>query len=590
MGAVDSSHGIYFPIGDVPPYSVNPIRVAYFLIDEAGNYNLNFAIRWGMSGDSILTQFEMTTSRAITVFEMQNRYGERYLLEYEFAAEQANDTIYITNYEGETLDSKKITYNTSGIRNAMTTSISTASRMEIQDIDSVLQPYYLNLPDGSIYEMPVHSFSLYTEDGQVIPSSSEAVSVALREALIAAFSNDYFYLSVRYESIHGDYVARSYRNGVFLNGSEEFTPFKQETLFTDYEYRFALPEAYTASGLRFRNTSSVQIGVKYYNGAKQENVPNSMATYESDGVSCRVVFHQAGEYQITFSLFARYDAEGNRIGNVNCTYQQAVMVVDYATTISISYVTDEQHQFLGGGTERTYQYNLMNPIATIRQSEFEVGGDILYAWGTRADYKISDYSVMTRSGKAISDFVIRYGSVNVTLFAVWDSGIDVTVVIDCEDIPNIDGLSFTEHFMANDSGSYTISESAFDLSYALPYGYVIAGYSGGSNGSTIGRWPSGVTESCTLTAVFRIQYRAYFSVDPSMSDNRFYSALVTDGYSLTNTITFMNVTCKANGYEFVGWYVQDDETQTVVNLATYIVTETTTFTAKFEPKFEPIEG
>jgi len=583
MGAVGGSHGIYYPIGDAPPYSVDPTKVAYFLIDGAGNYNLHFAISWAMSGESVLTQFEMAASRAVTVFEMRNRYGERYLLEYEFAAEQANDTVYIVNGEGETLDSGKVTYNASGIRNTVGSYVNIAAEMEPQDIDAVLRPYYLNLPDGSVYEMPVYSFSLYTENGRVIPSSSETASIALKDALTAAFSNDYFYLSVRYQSVYGDYITRLYRNGILLNGSEEFAPFAQETLFTDYEYRFAVPEAYTASGLKFRNTAAPQIQVQYYNGAKQGSVPNSMATYESDGVGCGIVFHQAGEYQITFRLYAEYDTRGNRIGYVNYTYEQTVTVVDYGTTISITYVTDEGHQFLGGGTERTYEYNLFNPITTIRASEFQATNDVLYAWGARAGYKVSDYSVMTRSGRAISDFVTRYGAVNVTLYAVWDTGIDVTVVVDCKDRPDIDGLSYTERFMANDNGGYTISVSAFDFSYALPEGYVIAGYTGGPNGSTIGYWPGSVTEACTLKAVFRIRYRAYFSVDSNMSDNRFYSALVTDGYSLANTNAFMNVNCKADGYEFVGWYVQGDETQTVVNLATYIVTEATTFVAKFEP-------
>ena len=35
------------------------------------------------------------------------------------------------------------------------------------------------------------------------------------------------------------------------------------------------------------------------------------------------------------------------------------------------------------------------------------------------------------------------------------------------------------------------------------------------------------------------------------------------------------------GYRFVGWYNQDDETQTIIDLSTYKFTDNTTLVAKF---------
>ena len=47
-----------------------------------------------------------------------------------------------------------------------------------------------------------------------------------------------------------------------------------------------------------------------------------------------------------------------------------------------------------------------------------------------------------------------------------------------------------------------------------------------------------------------------------------------------------NLTCKVEGYEFKGWYVQGDPNETLIDLETYKIYGDVTLVAVFGPKGE----
>lgn len=84
-----------------------------------------------------------------------------------------------------------------------------------------------------------------------------------------------------------------------------------------------------------------------------------------------------------------------------------------------------------------------------------------------------------------------------------------------------------------------------------------------------------------INAVYKNKLTVRYDIDGNFSDDFFRKEQILEGQTVSSPIFKMNVKCKVDGYLFAGWYVEGDETQEVVDLETYKITQDTTLVAKF---------
>lgn len=178
---------------------------------------------------------------------------------------------------------------------------------------------------------------------------------------------------------------------------------------------------------------------------------------------------------------------------------------------TITFVTDKDHPFSDGLLERTVTYNLSNNINALNEKEF-AGNDILFGW-TQYIGKDATSKDVVKNG--IDNFISRYNSQNVTLYAIWDGGISVTAKSEGND----DRVK--HYFRDSSSGYYVIDLSVYKV-YA-PAGTVLAGWTGGFLGDGVKNgkiYLNEVTDDSdyfTINAVYKKMLTVKYSINATYS-------------------------------------------------------------------------
>ena len=120
-------------------------------------------------------------------------------------------------------------------------------------------------------------------------------------------------------------------------------------------------------------------------------------------------------------------------------------------------------------------------------------------------------------------------------------------------------------------------------------GYVFVGWTGGFLGneivtlnqehSAINIYTVSQNQDWDVYAVYRKILRVTFVIDQTYSNSYFGIIEIQEGETVPES--YRTPTAK-DGYTFVGWYVQGDETQTILDLDTFTFSESVTLVAKFE--------
>ena len=84
-----------------------------------------------------------------------------------------------------------------------------------------------------------------------------------------------------------------------------------------------------------------------------------------------------------------------------------------------------------------------------------------------------------------------------------------------------------------------------------------------------------------IEAVFLEIYTVKYDIDSSFSDDFYRNESVLEGYTVNAPLIKNNLTCKVEGYEFKGWYVQGDSDKTLIDLETYAIQGNITLVALF---------
>lgn len=549
--------------GDEENQGVNNMHVAIF--DTGGGvYDLKY-----VSIDSLT--FTMNSSdqkaEAMVAYEMINIYGERAYVYFEFIASETQK-YYITDGYGETVVSGEVIYSPEGERKEISQSEKHYYPNEYENGISIGE-YYLSVDGETKVSMPLHEFTVYvhTLSGETEVYNREVESGERAEDIIAEIEDrlvNISYATVRfiYKCFDDTYTV-SYLLKVNFGGSYDTQVMNYSDYFDDYEYVFARPIVYGSDGTYISMSS---VSVDKYSGDTVLASIYSRGTFTLTQYDYQysLIFNTTGKFRISLTA---------TVGGMRLTFYQDVVVLSSTGDVYITYVTDEDHPFTDGTYSRTITYNLTQSIYTLDDRYFEQD-EILYGWKKA---QTDEDAAAILSGNGISKFISTYNAQHITLYAVWDAGISVTGIAEGNN-------SITKTYFkatSTNKGCYVINLSAFKV-YA-PTGYVLAGWTGGflgdsiKTGTVLLKSTSDAEGYYTITAVFKKQYTVKFRINENYSDTVLRDVTVIDGNKLTSNKTAVAHT----GFQFVGWYVQGDESKTIVDLSTFVVTENVTLVALF---------
>lgn len=591
MGNEDHFIDVYYESYDGTK-SMAQTTVAYFIIED-GVYNLTYPIVRE-------TTFEISGEKITAVYELRNVYGEREYRYYDFSS-QEKDRYTITDSEGEVLVSEDVRYDSSDIRLSEEDTYS----YYLADVSlSELPRYYYSIGNGEKEEYILKEYEIYARDSVLKqkvgdPYSEEEVLADINN-FIERYGQDYAFGRLIFEHTGTDGITDSFTVGYLFNatisGQKKTDWLNYKDYFTGYEYTIAKPSIVGADGLLLKTGS---ISIQKYNGTELMSEQNSKDTYELSefATSYKLIFSEKGKYRIGFSYYLRYDENGDWVfsdkSGYRVEYYQEIEVIDGNGDVTITYVTDAEHPFRDGSTQKEYTFNLNEAHITPSNSDFNYSGsDKLFGW-IDPKYDFTDTDYLFEDGVVLADFIGSFNAQNVTLKAIWDKGITVTGKIDDNNVIT------SNKIYLNSSGYYNVDISDFALNASqIPTGKVFLGWTGGFIGDevvTSGNYKirDVLPENLTITAVFSDQYTVKYDMNTSYTDEtgdhlyttEFFGSetVLSNNPYIADPESKMKVSCNREGYEFKGWYVQGDESQTLVDLSKYEVTGNVTFVALFGP-------
>lgn len=475
----------YFPSVEDYVADVDVLTVAIFEISESGTYTLVY--RNSDIEDSPTGQFKITAEDMLVVYEMSNYYGEREYYVFEFSS-YASPEYTLIDGEGNELANDKLDY-TDGEREILELEAEDGLLDGQSALELVLSTdYILVLPE---YELPfaLQSYGVYTADIAVTVSVSGGYTPAsLAEEIFAKIGNSgYAYIALTYATDEGDIYTADYLYNVTFSGRADASYIlSYEDYFTDTQYVFTSPQLVSSGGVQIGSGSLM---LYYFNGSEYAGLSTissrrDIIEYQNLGSSYVITFLRSGSYRIRVHCSMNYDSNGNRVfadgENRAVVFYIDFEVYDYNTDLTITYFTDADHPFndeimlfaeeiyedgkLVGYAYTADSFSLSsgNPI-TLGSTSFAsvTDGSVLYAWGKYSDTRYTESSRLYRLGTVISDFIGEFNARNVTLYAMWDYGVNVTVT-DYAGTPVSESTLYLENTYSNSVNfEYTLELSAY---------------------------------------------------------------------------------------------------------------------------------
>ncbi len=535
---------------------INPLHVGIFT-NQNGVYSLTYI-------GHQKKDFTASAYETYVCYELVNGYGETDFVRFKYVTSK-KETYRIESVGGEIMDEGDVRYDEYGKIKDVRASESIYLTKENCD-EKLSRSFRMTIGEASPAQMSLTGFSACLVDksnhrttvSRVVENGDMDSVTREIKGYMASYS--WFTVSLEF-SYFGNQFSSNYLYGVTFSGETTTDMLKYNSYFANTLYTMSIPRLYSSEGNEIATT---YISVKHRIGGKTDNSFYAGRTYtlRKGEYEYSLKFNEAGEFYVGF---------GFAINGVSYSFGQVVSVLSDTCDVTITFVTDPDHPFSDGLLERTVTYNLSNNITALNEKEF-AGNDILFGW---TQYMGRDATSKDVVRNGISDFIGKYHSQNVTLYAIWDSGISVTA----ESEGNDDRIK--HYFRDASSGYYVIDLSVYKV-YA-PAGSVLAGWSGGFLGDAVKSGKiylnkvSDDSDYLTIHAVYKKMLTVRYSIHTAYSASVIRNDSVIEGNGLESNRTVVAKT----GYTFKGWFVQGDEGRTVIDLSTYKFTEDTVLVAVF---------
>lgn len=535
---------------------INPLHVGIFT-NQNGVYSLTYI-------GHQKKDFTASAYETYVCYELVNGYGETEFVRFKYVTSK-KETYRIESVGGEIMDEGEVQYDEYGKIKHIRASESVYLTKENCD-EKLSRLFRMTIGEASPAQMSLTGFSACLVDKNNHRTSVSRVvengdmDSVIRE--IKGYMASYSWFSVSLEfSYFGNQFSSNYLYGVTFSGETTTDMLKYNSYFANTLYTMSIPRLYSSEGNEIATT---YISVKHRIGGKTDNSFYAGRTYtlRKGEYEYSLKFNEAGAFYVGFSF---------SVNGVSYSFGQVVNVLSDTCDVAITFVTDKDHPFSDGLLERTVTYNLSNNINALNEKEF-AGNDILFGWTQYVGRNATSKDVVKNG---ISDFIGKYNSQNVTLYAIWDGGISVTAKAEGND-------DRTKHYFRDSSSGYYVIDLSVYKVYA-PAGSVLAGWTGGFLGDTVKNGKiylnevSDGSDYFTIHAVYKKLLTVKYSINTAYSASVIRNDSVIEGNGLDSNRTVVAKT----GYTFKGWFVQGDEGRTVIDLSTYKFTEDTVLVAVF---------
>ena len=535
---------------------INPLHVGIFT-NQNGVYSLTYI-------GHQKKDFTASAYETYVCYELVNGYGETEFVRFKYVTSK-KETYRIESVDGEIMDEGDVQYDEYGKIKDVRASESVYLTKENCD-EKLSRLFRMTIGEASPAQMSLTGFSACLVDKNNHRTTvSRVVENGDMDSVISeikGYMENYSWFTVSLEfSYFGNQFNSNYLYGVTFSGETTTDMLKYNSYFANTLYTMSIPRLYSSEGNEIATT---HISVKHRIGGKTDNsfYANRTYTLNKGEYEYSLKFNEAGEFYVGF---------GFAINGVSYSFGQVVSVLSDTCDVAITFVTDPDHPFSDGLLERTVTYNLSNNITALNEKEF-AGSDILFGWTQYAGRDATSRDIVKNG---ISDFIGKYNSQNVTLYAIWDSGISVTAKSEGND-------DRIKHYFRDSSSGYYVIDLSVYQAYA-PAGYILAGWSGGFLGDAVKNGKIYLNEISddsnyfTIHAVYKKLLTVKYSIHTAYSASVIRNDSVIEGNGLESNRTVVAKT----GYTFKGWFIQSDEGRTVIDLSTYKFTEDTVLVAVF---------
>jgi len=582
MGESHAFYGVFYDDDPTSDSIIEEVRTVFFDVTSGNTFSYH-------SG----SEFSLSAMEMKIAFTLKNKYGEIYTYYLTYYAKNNNVSYTVTDDEGKVYVDDVIK-NTEETHEAVEAEAEYTEFVKSGKIGEFIKKNFSMTVNGETKPMTFEKCVAYTRSGYKALNSEQEV--------LSFVGDGYAVLQFVYVDADGNSFTLNGLYNITISGKTDGNFITDKQLFTGYEYE--KPKVYMTDG-------NVILGECYMSVYKLENGSYKHQEVTTDSTFTLVT---AGQYRINWYINLRYDRNGDIVlGGVNSvwtfTFCQDIEVCDGKGEVTITYVTDEEHPFAssveytsfesGGKTYYSYTatYGLASNIVTLGSKYFASSSDSLYAWLPNSGYTIRDTGRILLAGNVISDFISTFGTKSATLYAVWDPGLKVTFTgVDEEGNETvIQEVTYYRITSAYRTAYYCVDLNSVAERLNTPEGYEFLGWTGGVFGNEVITMSTRLesmnryyfltvdSNECTVKAVFKRYYKVTYSVNYDYCSKSFGVENVYEGETVSDVEAKTSLTCKVDGYEFKGWYVKGDESKTLVDLSTYVVTGDVTLVALFAP-------
>lgn len=506
------------------------------------------------------TTFTLVGKKQYVVFDLKNEFGESYLyyVEYKLKGEIKQT---ITNNLNDTLYDRYLKYNENNQIRALKYEYSQINSIEEFEKEKN-KLYFLNNGENH-YQYKLKSYYIYdgSKRDEYEVSDTYNLEDIINDIKTKIGSNArVIKLIYQYDK---NTLSINYLLNASISGYKTNKIMKYQTYFTNTDYFLNELEILNQQG---NYEASITSKLYKYNNGDTLSARPGLFDAEQIGNALKFKFYTPGKYILEMHFSYNF-------GNI--VIKQIFEVEDITSEVSIKYVTDSEHPFKDGSLEKTFKYDLSKAILPPNHLEFITTNDRLIGYKNKF--------LTLENNKALEDFIKTFNSNKVTLNVIWDKGVDLIVK------PNISapGVSTkTYHIYRDIYSSYSEIFSNI-IPKKNPQGYKLIALKADI-------FPNGYMSikdlnldyyfffksNLTIELIYAREVIVQYEINSTISNDYFANDILYDG----DKIPLKELKFVDPNYEFLGWYVKDDPTESLIDLNTYIVHSDITLIAKFRQK------
>ena len=498
-------------------------------------------------------ELKLEYEKIILLYEITNILGDNKYYEIEIKCSDLKD-YFVMNSSDEIILNDTVSY---ADYNKLT--LEKSYLLDDEDFNYVNESYYIKY-GNSINEFIFSSFIIRSNNYKYYSSDSNEVTNI--HNLVKGLSWAYIEMNYNYDNI---LLKIKLIYNINILGEKNYNLFIND-VFTNKKYDILKPNIYDSNGDLLsddinlnidgrKGASSITVGKGYY----------------------YLYVYKEGKYNLSFDVYIQSQ---NIRFNINYEYY----FYDNESIITIVYHTDNNHPFNDGNLILSIDYNLTKDIKLIDISYYKEfkNKDLLYGFALNENDR---YFSCIKAGIILEDYINKYSKRYLDLYTYIDEGITV--------IAKIEGYQDQSIFIYRQSLDQLLGRGGYEINFSLfkaypKDGYIFDGWQGkvtnGESKKTSIYYMDkieGLDEDYfVIYPVYKKQYIVSYKIDSVCSKSYFANEKYTEGSSLSNVSVHNDIKCR-DGYKFLGWYIDGDLEENIIDLNEYIVTSDVTFVAKF---------